>query len=177
LGFLSLEKGLILLLVLFLFLGYTRINELRRRVPVELALIIGSALAISQVLSDSGAAQLIADAVMFVFGDWGVWGALIGVYLLTVLITELVTNNAAAAICFPIALATSQALDVSFWPFVMVVAYGASASFMTPYGYQTNLMVYSAGNYRFQDYLRLGGPVSLLYGVIVLGLVPVFFPF
>lgn len=177
LSVIPLIKGLMLLLAFYLLFGLTSVNEVRRRIPVDLILIIGSALGIAGVLSSSGAAAILADSVMASFGYWGIWGSFIGIYLLTVLITEMVTNNAAAALGFPIAIATSEALGVSALPFVMAVAYGASASFITPYGYQTNLMVYSAGGYRFMDYVKMGIPVSIVYGLTVLLLVPVFFPF
>lgn len=170
-------KGLFILLALFLVFKFTSLQELRRRVPLELYFIIGSALGVASVILDSGAANLLAESVLWLFSSWGVWGAFIGVYLLTVLLTELITNNAAAALGFPIAVATSQMVDASIWPFVMAVAYGASASFLTPYGYQTNLMVYTPGGYRFTDYVRMGLPVTILYAVVVLTFVPLFFPF
>ncbi len=177
LGVLPLLKGLILLLVAYLVFGLTQMNELRRRIPFELVMIIGSALGIAQVMTQYGVADMVANTIMEGFGYWGVYGSFIGIYLLTVIITETVTNNAAAAISFPIALVTAEVLGVSPWPFIMAVAYGASASFLTPYGYQTNLMVYSPGGYRFTDYLKMGLPVTLVYGTVVMTMVPVFFPF
>jgi di/tricarboxylate transporter len=101
---------------------------------------------------------------------------LIGVYLLTLLLTELVSNNAAAALAFPIGLATAKAFGVDPTAFVLIVAYGASAGFLVPFGYQTHLMVMSPGRYRTVDFLRAGWPVSLTYSVVVLALTPVFFP-
>lgn len=177
LGLVSLIKGLMGLLVVYLLFGLTHIPELRRRMPFELVMIVGSALGIAQVMTEYGVAGLVAENLMQGMGYWGVYGSFIGIYLLTVLITETVTNNAAAAIAFPIALVTAETLGVSPWPFIMAVAYGASASFLTPYGYQTNLMVYSPGGYRFTDYLKMGIPVSLVYGITVIALVPLFFPF
>jgi di/tricarboxylate transporter len=177
LEWLPLIKGLFILLALFLMFKLTSFSELRRRIPFELFFIIGSALGIAGVMLDSGAANVLAETVLWLFSSWGVWGSFIGIYLLTVLLTELITNNAAAALGFPIALATAQMVDVSVWPFIMAVAYGASASFLTPYGYQTNLMVYTPGGYRFTDYIKMGLPVTILYGAIVLTFVPVFFPF
>ncbi len=174
---LPLIKGLLILLAFFLISRFITPSELRRRAPIDLFIIIGSALGVATVMMQTGTAAMLADGVMWLFSGWGVWGAFIGIYLLTVLLTELITNNAAAALGFPIALAASMSLDVSAWPFIMAVAYGASASFMTPYGYQTNLMVYSPGGYRFIDYVRIGVPVSFVYGTIVLTAVPIFFPF
>jgi di/tricarboxylate transporter len=106
-----------------------------------------------------------------------VWGALVGIYLLTWLLTELVTNNAAAALAFPISLATARGFGVDPTPFVMVVAYAASAGFLIPFGYQTHLMVYTPGRYRTLDFMKAGWPVSLTFAFGVLVLVPIVFPF
>lgn len=177
LGMVPLIQGLMVLLLIYLLLGLTSMPELRRKMPFELVMIVGSALGIAQVMTQYGVAGLVAENVMQTMGYWGVYGSFIGIYLLTVIITETVTNNAAAAIAFPIALVTAQALGVSPWPFIMAVAYGASASFLTPYGYQTNLMVYSPGGYQFTDYIKMGLPVTLVYGITATTLIPVFFPF
>ncbi|MCK9985539.1 MAG: hypothetical protein AzoDbin1_02011 [Azoarcus sp.] len=168
------------LLVLLAILLATRIlsvSEMRRRFPFDLLVTIGSALAIAKALESSGAAELVADAMRGLFDGHGVVGAFVGVYLITVVLTEVITNNAAAALAFPIALSTARAFDVDPMPFVMAIAYGASAGFLIPFGYQTHLMVMSPGRYRTLDFLRIGLPVSLTYSAAVLLLVPVFFPF
>lgn len=99
------------------------------------------------------------------------------VYALTALFTEMITNNAAAVLMFPIALAVSEQLGVSFIPFAIAVMFAASASFITPLGYQTNLMVYGPGRYRFTDYVRIGVPLSVLVGNVAVGLIPVVWGF
>ncbi len=176
-GILPLLNGLIFYLAGLVMLNILPVHEIRRRIPFDILILVGSALGISQVMNSSGAAHLIVSAINILFSDWGIYGQFISVYLISVLLTELITNNAAAALAFPVAYATATELNVDPTPFILAVAYGASASFMTPYGYQTNLMVYGPGRYRFSDYLRLGAPLSLLYGVIVLTLIPLFFPF
>ena len=93
------------------------------------------------------------------------------------MLTELVTNNAAAALAFPIAYSLSISYGVDPMPFIMAILFGASASFISPYGYQTNLLVYSVGNYKLKDYLRIGLPISLVYSAVVLALIPRLFPF
>ncbi|HET7358606.1 MAG TPA: SLC13 family permease, partial [Rhodanobacteraceae bacterium] len=90
---------------------------------------------------------------------------------------ELLTNNAAAILMFPIGLAASQQLGVNPMPFIIAVMVGASASFITPIGYQTNMMVYGPGGYRFMDYVRVGTPLSVVVGVVVLWLIPHVWPF
>ncbi|PSJ48045.1 SLC13 family permease [Zobellella endophytica] len=176
-GLVPLLNGLLMLLAALLLTRILTVSELRRRFPFELMLIIGSALTVAKALEGSGAAQLVADFMRQLFDGYGVFGAFVGVYLITLILTETVTNNAAAALAFPIGLSTAQAFGAEPLPFIMAVAFGASACFMVPFGYQTHLMVYSPGRYRMVDYLKTGLPVSLLYSAGVILLVPVVFPF
>ncbi|EWS62605.1 Na(+)/dicarboxylate symporter [Hydrogenophaga sp. T4] len=165
-----------LLMVVFLATRLLTLGEVRRRFPFELLMVIGSALALAKGIESSGAAQLLAGWMRQLFDGTGVYGGLVGVYLLTLLLTELVTNNAAAALAFPIGLATARAFGVDPTAFVLIVAYGASAGFLIPFGYQTHLMVMSPGHYRTTDFLRAGLSVSITYSVVVLMLTPIFFP-
>lgn len=174
---LPLFHGLLLLMAGLLMGKVLSPAELRRRFPFELWVIIGSALAIAQGLESSGAAELLAQGMQALFNGHGVYVAFIGCYLLTLLLTETVTNNAAAALAFPVAWTTASAFGADPMPFIMAVAYGASACFLIPYGYQTHLMVYSPGRYSMSDFLRVGLPVSLTYSAAVLLLTPTVFPF
>ncbi|MFU8764670.1 MAG: SLC13 family permease [Haliea sp.] len=174
---LPLIKGLALLLVCMLGLRLVRGSELRRRFPFEIWLIIASALTLSQALTNSGLVATLALALQDQLAAVGPWAALAGIYLGTLLLTELMTNNAAAALSFPIAFGLAESLGVSSTPFIMAVAYGASASFLTPYGYTTNLMVQNLGGYSLRDYFRSGLPVSIAYSAVVLWLLPRVFPF
>lgn len=169
-------QGLLVLLGLLLVTQILSPGELRRRFPFDLWIMVGSALTVAAALEASGASALIAQGISYAFGGYGVWMALLGVYLMTWLLTELVTNNAAAALAFPVAIATAKSFGVDPTAFVMVVAYAASACFLMPHGYQTHLMVYSAGRYRTLDYLKIGWPVSLAYALGVLMLTPLVFP-
>lgn len=170
-------KGLFILLGFFIIFGYLDLNQIKRRFPFELLIIIGSALGIASVMIDSGLAHKISEIIQGVFNDYGVYGAFIGVYLMTFLLTEIITNNAAAALSFPIAYALSLSYGCDPMPFIMAVVYGASASFLTPYGYQTNMMVASVGGYSFKNFLQVGSLISLVYSMTVIFLVPMFFPF
>lgn len=174
---LPLFHGLLLLLAGLLLMKILSFAELRRRFPFELWLIIGSALAIAQALENSGAAGLLVTGMQALFSGYGVYAAFIGCYMLALLLTETVTNNAAAALAFPIAWSTAQAFGADPLPFVMAVAYGASACFLIPFGYQTHLMVYSPGRYQVADFLKMGLPVSITYSAAVLTLTPLVFPF
>jgi di/tricarboxylate transporter len=170
-------KGVAFLLLCMLALRVVSGSELRRRFPFELWLIITSALTLSQALTNTGMVTVLTDMLQNNLSSLGPYGALIGIYLGTLILTELMTNNAAAALSFPVAFGLAESYGVNFMPFVMVVAYGASASFLTPYGYTTNLMVQNLGNYELRDYFRSGFLVSLVYSAVVIYLVPKLFPF
>ncbi|MBU0632517.1 SLC13 family permease [bacterium] len=174
---LPLIKGLFILLAFYLIIGFLNLSEVKRRFPHDLIIIIGSALGIASVMIDSGVANALANFLNSSFGSFGVYGSFISIYLLTFLLTEIITNNAAAALSFPIAYVTATNLGVDVTPFIFAVAYGASASFMTPYGYQTNLMVSSIGGYTFKTFLKSGALVSFVYSFIVIALIPIVFPF
>ena len=176
-GVMPLLGGLLVLLATLVARRVLTLGELRRRFPFELILVIGSALAVAAGLERSGAAALLADGVLAVVGTDSAWTTLVGIYLLTALLTELVSNAAAAALVFPLALSAARALGVDPMPLVMTVAYAASACFLMPFGYQTHMMVYSVGRYGVRDYLRVGSPLALAYGLGVILLVPLAFPF
>jgi di/tricarboxylate transporter len=175
--FIPLIKGVTFLLICMLALGVVKGSELRRRFPFELWIIIASALTLSQALTNSGLVAVLADSLHDNLEQLGPYTALFGIYLGTLLLTELMTNNAAAALSFPIAFGLAESYGVSHMPFVMAVAYGASASFLTPYGYNTNLMVQNLGGYQLRDYFRVGLPLSIAYSGIVIVLIPRLFPF
>ncbi len=150
--------------------------ELRRSVDLRLIVVIACSFALGAALERSGVAAL-AAAHLAALADARPYAALALVYVATVVFTELITNNAAAVLMFPIALATAGQLDVQPMPFVIATMMGASAGFVTPIGYQTNLMVYGPGGYRFRDYVRFGLPLSVVVGAAVLAAIPVFWPF
>lgn len=176
-GVLPLFHGLLVFLAALLGFRVLTFAQLRRRFPFDLFFLVGSSLAVAHVLDSTGGAELVAGLLGGLFEGMGVWGAFAGVYVLTVVLTELVSNNAAAALAFPVAIATAKLWNVDATPFVLAVTYGASAGFVIPFGYQTHLMVYSAGRYRLGDFVRLGLPVSVLFGAVVLILTPMVFPF
>lgn len=177
LGFVPIIKGLLAYLLLLFVFGIVQISELRRRFPVDIVVIVGSALSIAQLMISSGLSERMGQMFIQAFNGWGVFGALVATYLVTLILTELITNNAAAALAFPIGYSMAVGYGVDPMPFIMAVLFGASASFISPYGYQTNLLVYSVGNYKLSDYVRVGIPISLVYSTLVLTLIPVFFPF
>lgn len=177
LGWVPLFKGLLILLLGLLLSGILTLAELRRRFPLEIWLVVGGALALSDQLQATGLAQALVSFLQAHFNGASPWLALVTVYLFTLVLTELMSNNAAAALAFPLAYQLSLSLGVASMPFILAVLFGASASFLLPYGYQTNLMVFAAGNYRMKSYLTLALPVSLAYSLGVLVMVPWLFPF
>jgi len=174
---LTLFKIMVIVLLAYLAMGFLKLKELKNTLNLGLLLMIGSSLALSDIIATYGVDRVLSNYILTIFGMDSPYWALAGVYLTTVILTELITNNAAAALVFPIAISAAHQLDVNHMPFVMAIAYAASASFLTPIGYQTNTMIFSIGNYRFTDFLRGGISLSLLYGIIVLLLIPYFFPF
>ncbi|MBC7005663.1 SLC13 family permease [Photobacterium sp. BZF1] len=176
-GMLPLLKGLLLLLGTYVLSGVLTVQYVRRRIPFEIIIVVGSALTLADAMQISGLANVISSGLLSLTNGYGVYGAFVGVFLATLILTELITNNAAAAIIFPIAFGAAQQFGVDATPFVMAVAFGASASFLSPFGYQTNLMVYSAGNYQVKDYLKFGFPVSIVYSITAILMIPMVYSF
>lgn len=151
-------------------------EELADDIEWHVLLAIVAALGLGAALTDTGAAAALAGGLVQLGGQ-SPWLVLAVVYLATVVTTEMVTNNAAAVLLLPIALDAATRLGVSWMPFAAVVMVGASASFVTPIGYQTNLMVMGPGGYRFGDFARLGTPVALAVGVATITVAPLVWPF
>ena len=143
----------------------------------DILITIACAFAISAAMEESGLAALIANFIKSVSGSLGAWGALALLYLVTLIITELITNNAAAALAFPLALETAEKFGVDPMPFFIAICIAASAGFATPIGYQTNLIVQGAGNYKFTDFIKIGLPMDIIVMVISVGLIPLIWPF
>ncbi len=176
LGIMSMLKAAVLASVVMLLAGCCSSVRAFRNIEWSVLLVIGAALSIGKALESTGAAAAIANSLIQFSGD-NPWLALAIVYLVTNLLTEAITNNAAAALVFPIALSLSQSLGVNFTPFAIAIMIGASASFSTPIGYQTNLMVYGPGGYKFSDFLRVGIPLNVIFWLITIILTPIFYPF
>ena len=139
-------------------------------------LTIAASFGVGAALQSSGAAEVIAGSLLTLVAGNPLL-LLIGTYCVVALLTELVTNNAAAVIIFPVVMSAAESLGVSPMPYVVAVMFAASASFLTPIGYQTNLMVYGPGGYRVSDFLRLGSGLNILTGAIALLLIPLVWPF
>jgi len=143
----------------------------------DVLITIAFSFALSKALQNSGAADTIAHATINIGKGLGPVGVLAAVCLITTIFTEVITNNAAAAIVFPIALSAANQLGVDPKPFFVGIAISASASFATPIGYQTNLIVQGIGNYKFRDYMKIGIPLNIIVFIISLLLIPLFWSF
>lgn len=175
-GWMDMLNAAALAAVLMLVTGCCSVSGAFKSIDWSVLLVIGAALGIGKALESTGAAGAIASALIGIAGD-NPWLALAIIYGVTTLLTEVITNNAAAALVFPIAFSLSNTLGVSFIPFVITIMIAASASFSTPIGYQTNLMVYGPGGYKFTDFMRVGIPFNLTFWMITVLLAPRFFPF
>ena len=152
------------------------LENAQKSIDLRLLATIGSSLALGLAIQNTGLANAVADRIIS-FADGDVYLNLILLYLMTIILTESITNNAAIVIAFPIAQELSLAMDASLSPFLMAIMFGASMSFLTPFGYQTNLMVQGPGRYKPADYLKVGLPLSILCAIVVIALAPLIWPF
>lgn len=165
-----LSLGLLLLLVGFWAADVVSVDDLRRRFPFDIWILVSSALVVADAMIDSQlVASLVGSAMPLLSGNAPFVGLVI-VFVITLILTELITNNAAAALMFPIGYALAEASGVDVMPFALAVAFAASGSFLTPYGYATNLIVQNIAGYTRGDYLRFGYPITLAYTVGVLAM-------
>jgi len=172
----SMLKGAMLVAGIMMLTRCVGLRSARRSVDWEVLVAIAASFALGTALEKTEAAKEIADRTI-ILANSDPWISLAVIYAITLVVTELITNNAAAALMFPLALATARNLDVSVMPFIIVVMMAASAGFATPIGYQTNLMVYGPGGYRFSDYVKIGVPLDILIGIVTVILAPLIWPF
>ena len=156
--------------------GCCTLNQARQSIDWSLLVVIAAALGIGKAIESSGLADIVSEEIIGLAGN-NPRLVLVAVYFVTMVFTELVTNNAAAVLVYPIAMAAARSLHADEMPFVIAICIGASAGFATPFGYQTNLMVYGPGGYRFTDYLRVGIPLDLIFMAVTVTLTPYVFPF
>jgi len=159
---------LILLIVLFFLFGYTNLNLIKKQISIDLLIVLGSSISISNALINSSLSTQLANLFSGFIGHGNPILAIVFIYIITVFLTSFITNAAAVAIIFPIGFALITALNLNATPVFLTIAFGASCCFLTPIGYQTNLMVYGPGNYKFNDFLKLGIPLTILYSTITL---------
>ncbi len=151
-------------------------SEARDAVDLDVVVLIAASFGLGQAIQASGLADNLASTLIEPFGRFGDRGLLLGVLLATIVVTEMISNNAAAVLVFPVAVSTALAAGLDPRPFAIAVALGASSSFITPIGYQTNMMVYGIGGYRFTDFARLGFPLVILMIIVAMIFIPLAWP-
>ncbi|GAA0877111.1 SLC13 family permease [Algoriphagus jejuensis] len=152
-------------------------DEAYKAIDWKVIFMLAGVLSMGAALEKTGGATVIGEGVLQLFGEYGPQIVLSAIFGLTFLLTNVMSNNATAALLAPIAISIAATLDVEARPFLMAVTFAASLSFMTPMGYQTNTMIYNPGNYRFTDYVKVGTPLNILFWIIASICIPIFFPF
>ncbi|SFD95189.1 SLC13 family permease [Thermophagus xiamenensis] len=160
--------GLFVVLILVSALKIVSPKDLPRNIDYNLAAIIALSLALGTAMIKTGVADMVANLIISVFLPFGRVTLLFGIYLITSMLAAYITNKAAVAIVFPISLTAAKTLGLNPEPFALVVSFAAAANFITPIGYQTNLMVYGPGNYNFRDFFKIGFPLTIIYMVVTI---------
>ncbi len=159
-------NSLIVFLILLFLLGVASPKDVPKTINYNLILIIALSLALGEAMTKTGIASMASDLFVEVFKPYGVFSLFIGIFLLTNLLASVITNIGAVAIVFPVAINLALQLGLDPKPFAMLVAFAGAASFITPIGYQTNLMVYGPGGYNFNDFMKIGLPMTILFMLV-----------
>ena len=177
LGWMSIVASALLGCIALVVLQLIDPDEAYEAIDWRVILLLAGIIPLGIALQKTGGAALAANQLINLVGHYGPTATLAAVYLMTSTLTEFMSNNASAVLLVPIALATADSLGVDPKPFLIAVAFAASTSFATPISYQTNTMVYTAGNYRFSDFVKIGMPLNIIFLVTATLLIPRFFPF
>jgi di/tricarboxylate transporter len=175
LGVLPLFTVSLTILSVFVFIGILNLTTIRQNLDLSLLMVLVCSLAIGVALEKSGAASFVGSLLITVGDNFGSIGVLSALFIVTTLLTALISNAAAVAMVFPVAMAIASQMQLAYTPFFVAIAFAASGDFMTPIGYQTNLMVYGPGGYTFKDFVKVGAPFTILYAVICISFIAWFY--
>ena len=170
LNIIPLFMGVTSLMAIIFVLGIANPKDIQNAIDFDLGLIIALSLALGTAMIKTGVAADLANGVISIFKPFGIIGLLSGIYLVTAVLAAYITNKAAVALLFPIVLSIAFTENFPPTPFVLLIAFAAAANFVTPIGYQTNLMVYGPGGYRFGDYMKIGLPLTIMYMIGAVGI-------
>jgi len=153
------------------------LDEAYRAIDWKVVFLLGGMLPLGLAMDQSGAAEWLAGSALALLAESGPLVVLAALYIVTAVLTEMMSNNAAAVLLAPIALSVASSLNVDPRPFLVAITFAASTSFATPVGYQTNTMVFAPGGYRFADFTRVGAPLNLIFWALAVWLIPKIWPF
>lgn len=159
----SLFTSLLIIMTIMVGLNMITLQNMKRDLDINLVIILVLSIALGEAMIKTGAGEMVASGMVDVLADYGPISILIGLMIITTILTSFITNVGAVAIAFPLAFAVSTSLGINGAPFYLGIAFSASAAFLTPIGYQTNLIIYGPGGYNFKDFIRIGLPTTIVY--------------
>lgn len=176
-GYVPIVAGAIVGCILMVLTRCLTLEEAYASINWSVIFLLAGVLTLGTALETTGAARLAGNLLVENLGSWGPIALVSGLYLATSLLTELMSNNATAALLAPVAIAAAESLNIDSRPLLMAITFAASASFMTPVGYQTNTLIYGPGQFRYADFLRVGTPLNILFWILATFFIPQFWPF
>ena len=159
----SLFTSLLIIMTIMVGLNMITLQNLKRDLDINLVVILVLSIALGEAMIKTGAGEMVASAMISLLADYGPISILVGLMIITTILTSFITNVGAVAIAFPLAFALSSSLGIDGAPFYLGIAFSASAAFLTPIGYQTNLIIYGPGGYNFKDFIKIGLPTTIVY--------------
>ena len=175
-GFLTLFTALLVIFATMVGLRMVALADIKRDIDINMVGILVFSLALGQAMIATGSGDLLAQGILQITRQFGPTTVLASLLLITTVLTSFITNVGAVSIVFPLAYSISNTLQLDGMPFYLGIAFAASAAFLTPIGYQTNLIVYGPGGYNFKDFFRIGLPVTVVYLATVLGVIKLLYP-
>jgi di/tricarboxylate transporter len=176
-GAVPIIAGAIVGCILMVLTRCLTLQEAYAAINWQVIFLLAGVLTLGTALETTGAARLLGGMLVGSLGSWGPMALVAGLYLVTSLLTEMMSNNATAALLAPVAIAAAETLGIDSRPLLMAITFAASASFMTPVGYQTNTLIYGPGQFRYADFLRVGTPLNILFWILATIFIPRFWPF